>query len=97
MRYLGLLSQVPHLYYFKGEREVVEMSAQLGWLALALGLVASATVGLCLGHISSVEYLTIVGPSGVLGAAGVHLSAATPQPGAAKQVVVTQVPPGPSA
>lgn len=56
------------------------MSGQLGWLLLALGLVAAATVGLCLHDLAASEWLAVVGPAGVLAGAGVHLSAPASPP-----------------
>lgn len=54
--------------------------AAVCWLLLAVSVVAGATVGLCLGHLDGGQWLAVVGMSGVLGGAGVHLSAAKTSP-----------------
>jgi hypothetical protein len=49
------------------------MTAQLGFIILAIGLIVAATTALCLGHLSSSQWIAIVGPAGVLGGAGHYL------------------------
>jgi len=47
------------------------VTQQLGFLLLALGLITSSTVALCTGHITSDQWLSITGASGVVGG-GLH-------------------------
>lgn len=50
---------------------------QVGWTVIAVAIVAAATTALCLGHLSSTQWVVIVGPTGVLGGVGVHLAGST--------------------